>query len=217
MTLLRNVYQADQRIFFVCFCLTLLGFTFLSKELLLTEEIYIASLGDQMGVERVQAMLQLQEDWQWLGYVLIPVLYLLKFALIALCLNVGTLLFDYKIPFPKLFRLAMMAETIFLIPILLKPLWFLLVQTSFTLDDFQYFYPLSLLNLFESGSVAPWWVYPLQLANVFEVVYWLLLAYGLHRLLRTHYDRALTLVLASYLPGLLLWITVVTFLSVSLG
>lgn len=217
MKTLHKIYRTDQRLLFAFFCIAILGLTLLSKELLLTEEIYVATLSEQMGVDRVQAMLQLQAKWEWVGYAILPLLYLLKFTLIALCLNVGTLLFSYRIPFKKLFRLAMVAEVVFLVPVLLKLLWFLRVQTSFTLEDLQYFYPLSLLNLFESGSVAKWWVYPLQLVNVFELVYWLLLAYGLHRLLRTHYDRALTLVLSSYLPGLLLWATLIVFLSVSFG
>ena len=217
MQSLQKIYQADQRLLFFLLCTFLLGFSLLSKELLITEEVYLESLGDQMGVDRVKVMLKLQAEWEWVGYALVPVLYLLKLILIALCLNVGTLLFNYKVPFHKLFRLALIAETVFLVPILLKLLWFLLVQTSFTLDDFQYFYPLSMLNFFESGSVAKWWVYPLQLANVFEVAYWLLLAYGLHRLLKTHYDQALTLIFVSYLPGLILWVTVVTFLTVSMG
>ena len=217
MNNLSKIYQADQRVLFAILCCLLLGSAFFSKEVLVSDEIYLNSLGDQMGVDRAKAMLQLQQKWEWAGYALVPVLYLLKLTLIALCLNVGTLLFNFKVPFRQLFRVALLAEVVFLIPVVLKLLWFLLVQTSFTLDDLQYFYPLSALNFFEPGSVAQWWVYPLQLANVFEVAYWLLLAYGLHRLLKTHYDQALTLVLASYLPGLLLWVTLVTFLSVSLG
>lgn len=217
MNHLSKIYQTDQRILFAILCSLLLGFTFLSKETLVSDEMYLNSLGDQMGVDRVKAMLQLQKEWEWAGYALVPVIYLLKLTLIALCLNIGTVLFNFKVPFSKLFRVALLAEAVFLIPVLLKLLWFLLVETSFTLEDIQYFYPLSLLNFFEPGSVAQWWVYPLQLANAFEVAYWLLLAYGLHRLLRTHYDQALTLVLTSYLPGLLLWVTLVTFLTVSLG
>ena len=217
MNHLSKVYQADQRLLFVVLSCLLLGLTFISKEVLVNDEIYLSSLSDQMGVDRVKTMLQLQREWEWAGYVLIPVLYLLKLTLTALSLNVGTMLFNFKVSFNKLFRIALLAEAVFLLPIVLKLLWFIFVQTSFTLDDLQYFYPLSALNFFEPGSVATWWVYPLQLANAFEVAYWLLLAYGLHRLLHTHYDRALTLVLASYLPGLLLWVTLVTFLSVSLG
>ncbi len=217
MNFLSKIYQADQRFLFAVLSCLLLGLTFISKEVLVNDEVYLSSLSDQMGVDRVKAMLQLQREWEWAGYVLIPIFYSLKLTLIVLCLNIGTLLFNFKVSFSQLFRIALVAEVVFLLPVVIKLLWFLLVQTSFTLEEVQYFYPLSALNFFEPGSVAKWWVYPLQLANAFEVAYWLLLAYGLHRLLRTHYDRALTLVLASYLPGLILWVTLITFLSVSLG
>lgn len=212
-----SLYRTDGRIYFTLFCLVLLGITFLSREVLLTEEVYFSSLSEQMGAERIQAMLQLQKDWEWAGYLFVPVYHLLKFATIALCLNVGTLLFNFKVPFKRLFQVAMLAELVFLIPLIIKTVWFLLIQTDFTLEDFQQFYPFSLLSLFETGSVAQWWLYPLQLVNVFEIAYWLLLAYGLHQVLQTHYDNALKLVLASYLPALLLWVTLVTFLSVSMG
>ncbi len=175
------LYQIDGRMLFTFFCLFLLVTTFLSREFLLTEEIYFSSLGEQMGADRIQAMLQLQKDWEWAGYLFVPIYHLFKFTIIALCLNTSTFIFNIQVHFKKLFQVAMLSELVFLLPLVIKMGWFLFVQTDFTLNDFQQFYPFSLLSLFETASVEQWLVYPLQLANVFEIAYWLILAYGLHQ------------------------------------
>lgn len=78
------------------------------------------------------------------------------------------------------------------------------------------FYPLSALNLFDYEQVEPWLLYPLQVLNVFELLYWFALAYGITRVL-PEYDlgRAMGLVLSSYGVGLLVWVATVMFLTLT--
>ena len=92
----------------------------------------------------------------------------------------------------------MYAEAIFLLPAIIKLLWFAFVQTDYTLEELQYFYPLSLLNLFEVGELEAWWVYPFQVINVFEIGYWIVLAYALSKLLSKSFNNALGFVMSTY-------------------
>jgi hypothetical protein len=71
------------------------------------------------------------------------------------------------------------------------------------------------LQLFDVKSLAIWQIYPLQLLNVFEMVYWGLLAYWLKRLLNITLTKSMEMVIASYGTGLLLWVVFVTFLSLN--
>ncbi len=60
------------------------------------------------------------------------------------------------------------AGFILLIPGLVKIIWFLFIQTNYTIQDLQLFYPFSLLNLVNSGMLEPCLLYPLQVLNLFE-------------------------------------------------
>ena len=150
-----------------------------------------------------------------MGYVFIPIIYLLKFSLISLVLLTGFFFIDTKANFSILFKAVMLAEIPFLLVPLIKLFWFLFVQTDYTFNDLQYFYPLSALQLFEVKSLATWQIYPLQLVNIFELVYWILLAYWLKRLLNITLTKGMELVVTSYGTGLLLWVVFITFLSLN--
>lgn len=191
--------------------------SFIAQEFLVSDNMYYATLGEQVSYERIDEMLALQEKWEWVGYAFIPIIYLLKFSLIAMCLSVGVLLGNLKISFNKLFQIALIAEAVFLLPAFIKIIWFMLIKTDYGLEDLQYFYPLSLLSIFDVEKLAQWWIYPLQLLNFFELVYWFVLSYGLHMVLKKSVKDMLGVVLSTYGVGLLLWVVLVTFLTVNMS
>ena len=186
-------------------------FVFLSNYLLISDNLYFSSLGEQLSYEQIEKLLQQGKKYEWLGYVLLPVLTLIKLALIASCLSVGVLLVSNRFAFKQLFGVALVAEFVFLVPTLLKILWFTFVQTDYDLQDLQYFYPLSALNFFEAKSLQTWWLYPLQTFNVFEIIYWVLLIQGVEKIFPTAGLSAWV----SYGTGLVLWMAVIMFVSVS--
>lgn len=214
-TLKKEFISVDKRLYFATFCIFIFLFIFLNQQFLITDELYYNNLGEQLSFERINQLLSFNKKWSWLSYVIIPIIYLIKFSLISLCLNTGTLLAGHKISFKKLFQLALIAETIFLLPMIIKFLWFTFIQTDYNLSDLQYFYPLSILNFFEAEILDTWFIYPLQLLNLFEVMYWLILAYGLSLVLNEPLNKGLGLVLSSYGTGLVLWLLFITFLSVN--
>jgi hypothetical protein len=127
----------------------------------------------------------------------------------------GTTLAGIEVTYRKIFHTALFAESIFLLPGIFKLCWFSWVQTDYTLADIQYFYPLSVLNFFDRNALEIWWIYPLQLVNVFEVLYFLMLAYGLFMVTRASYARMLGLVVCTYGTGLFIWTVSVMFLTIS--
>ncbi|HEU5289745.1 MAG TPA: hypothetical protein VFU05_03820 [Cyclobacteriaceae bacterium] len=156
------------------------------------------------------------ERLQWIAYPIMPLYYLLKFFVVALCLYIGVLLSGYSVNFTKLFHLAMFSEVVFLVVPITKLVWFGLFFTEYTLQDLQYFSPLSLLSIVDRSTIEPWLAYPLQLFNAFEIIYWLLLAYGLYSLIKERYSKMLGLVASTYGMGLLLWVVFIVFLSISI-
>lgn len=208
------------------FCLIVLGLSWLTKETLISDTLYFNTLADQLTYEQIETMIAQGKKWEWLGYALVPLVYLIKFSLVALVLSLGVWMATNRFWFTSLFAAAIEAEVIFLIPVIAKLLWFLFLQPNYTLQDLQLFYPLSLLSMFDPDTLEAWWLYPLQVLNVFEVVYWGILAYLVAPLLR-HQDgqetegffdrlgRGLGIVSASYGAGLVVWVALVMFLTLS--
>lgn len=216
----------DKRLLFLLLVGNVLLFNFLNSHLLISESLYFNSLGEQLTYEQIENLLAQGKKWEWLGYAILPVVYLVKLSFVAACLSVGLLFVNNKFAFKKMFGVALVAEFVFLLPTLLKILWFLFVQTDYTLKDLQLFYPLSALHFFDYNVLESWWVYPLQTFNVFEIAYWLVLARGIQEAplppegefrvaKEMDFEQSLGLVMGSYGVGLLLWIATVMFISVS--
>lgn len=191
--------------------------TWLGNDVLLTEDLVFQYFGDQLSYERASTFIEKNKKWQWVAYVLIPLFYLLKFFLIAGSLSVGILIENYKIPFKKIIRFVILCEFIFIVIPIIKIFWFGIFFIDYSLLDLQYFSPLSLLSFIDRDSIEPWFAYPLQLINLFEVAYWLLLAYGLYKITGERYARMFELVASSYGIGLLLWTIFIVFLTVNAG
>jgi hypothetical protein len=103
----------------------------------------------------------------------------------------------------------------------LKIVWFYFFQTNYTLEDLQYFYPLSALNIVGYKGLDAWLIYPLQVLNLFELAYWLLLSYfvGMLAFIEKYkgkpMDLGFKIVASSYGSALLLWVVVVMFFTLN--
>lgn len=112
-------------------------------------------------------------------------------------------------------------EYVFLLSIPFEIIYFKFFNTSATLEEIQYFYPLSALNIVGYQGLDSWFIYPLQVLNLFELAYWLLLAYFIGKLAFTSKDKGkpmdlgFKIVATSYGSALLLWVVVVMFFTLS--
>lgn len=157
-----------------------------------------------------------QKKWEWLTYILIVLMLFIKGTMISSILYIGAFfLSTTKVTFRQLFDAVINAEFIFLIVGIIKIIWFYFFQTTYNLEDIQYFYPLSALNFIDHKELEPWLIYPLQTLNVFELVYIIVLSYQLGTLTKTNADTGLKIVASSYIPALLLWVTIVMFFTLN--
>jgi hypothetical protein len=169
-----------------------------------------------LSYERIEYLIEQGKKWEWLGYAIIPIIYLIKFSFVALCLSLGLFLLNTAHSFKQLFELAVKAELVFIMAGLFKILWFLFIKTNYTLLDLQYFSPLSLQNIISIQKSDTWLIYPLQIINLFELLYWFVLAYGISKLIKTNLQDGMKIVLSSYVPALFLWVVFVTFLAINM-
>lgn len=165
----------------------------------------------------VQNYMESQKKWWWVSYAVTPLLIGIKVLLVAFCLNFIKL-FDLegleKVEFKDFLFIVLLAEFIFIIAGFYKFVNFYWLQTDYTLEDLQTYYPISLINLREYISTEKWLAYPLQLVNLFELFYWGFLAWGITELSdnKVKLGKSFGLVALTYGVGLLFWVGVVSFL-----
>lgn len=199
--------------------LAICGFAFVAQWcfqfLLISDTLYYNALADQLSYERIRALIDKGEQWSWVGNALIPVIYGIKLGLVATALALGSYFATSQFHFKRFFGAAIFAELLFLLPILIKLLWFLFVQTDYTLQDLSQFYPLSMLNIVGTENLPAYLLYPLQTLNLFELAYWFLLAQGVSEATGQSFRDSFGLVLSSYGTGLLLWVVLIMFLTIT--
>ncbi|WP_420385245.1 hypothetical protein [Roseivirga sp.] len=136
----------------------------------------------------------------------IPVVYGLKFTIVGFILWVGCFMWGYNVSYKKCWSIAMIAEVVFFVPTLIKIFWFLFIETDPTYWDYTAFYPLSYMNFFDHNEVRDQFWYANQQLNVFEIIYWVVLSYGVDFAARKKKSVANAIVATSYVPLFLLWL-----------
>lgn len=203
------------RLFFILVLIHIVVVT-IFRYVLVNDDLFYNGLSHQLSYERMDEMLDTTKKWEWLSYVMLPIILFLKIFLTATSLFTGALILGVETSFKKLMHEAVQAEFVMVLPGVVKLLWFSFVRLDYSLQDLQYFSPLSVFSLFNSAEVESWLIYPLQLLNLFEVAYWCVLAWLLRDVLNRDFAGSLGFVAGTYGMGLLLWIILVMFLTVSL-
>lgn len=202
---------------FISIILCYLLLTFLDKTYISTSSKILDFLSKDYPSDVLQDYIQGQKKWWWVSYAVTPLLIGIKVLLVAFCLNFIKLL-DLegleKVKFSDFVFLALIVEFIFVIAGFYKFVNFHWINTDYTLEDIQTYYPISLINLREHISTEKWLAYPLQLVNLFEFFYWGFLAWGIYELSdqKVKPIKSFGLVSLTYGVGLIFWTGIVCFL-----
>ena len=201
---------------FVIVSIILILLSEITKILLNFDNLIHVSLSKQFSTEQVEKYLEIQNNWKWLSYFFVPLYLFVKISIVSSILYIGVFFTNFKeYSFSNLFTIALNGEFIFLLVPILKIIWFYFFQSNYTLDDIQQFYPLSVINIIGQNGLESWLVYPLQSLNLFEVFYIIYLSYQTGYLTKTNADNGLKIIGYSYIPALLLWVTVVMFFTLN--
>ena len=187
-----------------------------SQTVLIDEIIFFNTYSEQLTYELSMEIFSAMRSYSWISYAILPILLLLKFSTLSVLIYIGAFFSDLHkdITLGKIFKVVVVSEIVFVVASVIKMLWFILFAGNYTLDDMNFFYPLSLINLFSRSEVASYWVYPLQTINIFQVFYVLLLAFGLSRISSVKKISVDRIVLSTYVPAIAVWIAMVLFLTI---
>lgn len=202
------------------FCYIIL--VFFQQKILNVDELVINYLSQSITEAQLIDILEIKKKWEWISYIIIPLILLIKTTIISSVLYTGSFFYSKsKVTFKQLLNAVIKAEFVFLLVGIAKIIWFYFFQTNYTLEDLQYFYPLSALNIVGYKGLEAWFIYPLQVLNLFELAYWLLLSYFVGKLAFTEKDKGkpmdlgFKIVASSYGSALLLWVVVVMFFTLN--
>jgi len=195
----KSFFAADKRLLFLLLCLATLLLLYIKITFIENETAAFEFLQDRPE----GAILRMISALKFLS---IPFVYAWKFTVIAFVIWVGCFMFGYRVTYSQCWGVVIGAEYIFLIPEILKILWFMGVETDPTLSDISAFYPFSLMHFFDYYSIDRRWAYPLRALNVFEIGYWILLVEGIQHYARKDKKYIWVIVSCSYILIFLLWL-----------
>lgn len=134
-------------------------------------------------------------------------LILLKVSVISMMLYSGLLIFKHryieKIKFQDVFKIAVVSESVFLLRLVFILIYFLIINTDYTYEIYDYFSPFSLSSLFESESTVFNDLF--QAINIFELLHILLLYWGIKTIHSSYQKHAVIIVLCFYFIPFILW------------
>ena len=195
----KSFFSADKRLLFLLLCLATFVLLYIKIIFIENETAAFEFLQD-----RPEGMiLRLISTLKFLS---VPFVYAWKFTVIAFVIWVGCFMFGYRVTYTQCWGVVIGAEYIFLIPEILKIIWFIAVQTDPTLSDISAFYPLSLMHFFDYYSIDKRWAYPLRAINLFEIAYWVLIVEGIQHYARKDKKYIWIIVACSYILIFFLWL-----------
>ena len=191
-------------------------FILLSQTALINEIVFFNTYSEQLTYERSMELFSMMKSYSWTSYLLCPLVLIIKFSVVSLVIYIGVFFCDMQkeITMRDVFTVVVACEAVFVLASAAKLLWFIFFAGNYTLNDMRFFYPLSLANLFRQSEVAPYWVYPLQAINLFQLAYVVMLSTGLAKLSSVKRDATDRIVLFTYLPAIAIWIVFIVFLTI---
>lgn len=211
-------YKLSRTKLFILILLINFFLLWISKAVLINDIVFYNTYSEQLTYERAMELFRKMRELSWITYIIIPIVLFLKFLIITIVLYVGVFFFNYNriVSFGNIFRIVIASEIVFAFASFVKFIWFFLFAGNYDLNDLNFFYPLSLINLFNTAEIGRLWIYPLQVLNLFQVLYLISISYGLQKfgVKAAHSEK---LVLSSYLPALTIWIVLIMFLTIDSG
>jgi hypothetical protein len=189
--------------FFLLLCLISFLLLFIKKNFIEFEITAFQILDErgQLGLFKAISALQ---------YFTIPIIYNTKFTFIAFIVWVGCFTFGYRVTYANCWHIVMVSEIVFVLPELIKIIWFLVVETDPDFARVKAFYPLSLMNFFNHETLGAKWHYPLKSLSIFELIYTLFIIAGIYLKSGKQYSQSVIIGVFGYVLPFLFWLVYYT-------
>lgn len=186
--------------------------TYMVNSLIFTNAYYYSAYGNEFSIERIDEHIEMNNKFQWFGYAVIPVILLLKWIVIAGIIYTGFFLFNHNVSYKSCLKITIIAELALIGCALVKLISFL-VHKPETMQEIQFFYPLSITQFFTPEEIPTYLVYPLQQLNLFEILYWVLITAGIQTHIQKSFLQSFKISVSSYGVALSIWVLFIVFIQ----
>lgn len=197
---------------FLLYISVMLIITFLQQEFVLLPELQSFDL---VGDEAKAQLMEIWQKWRWGSFLLVPLLLLLRLSLVSLCLFVGSFFSSDMAgrEFKDWWRVALIAQSI----MLLYSVVVCAINISTGSDETLLFTKYTSLLFLGNEEIEQWLKIPLSAVNLFEIIYWVLMARLVSIKTKNGYSKSFGFVMSSYGVGYLFYIVFLMFLILYLN
>jgi len=168
---------------------------FLYQEHIMTKDIFYALFSDQVETNRIDKFFDVTQRISIWGYLLTPVVLLIKFSFVALLLQFPLTIKFIDIPFKRLFRIMMLAAIPLLIGTMARYLWLLSLPVEQITKSVLQVTPLSLSSLIDYTKYTESSITILNNFSIYEIVWCLMVYLGLSKTEKLKkYDAAMLVI-----------------------
>jgi hypothetical protein len=208
-----NKYLKFSPFYFFClYSIIFIFFTFCTNYILYNDALYYKSFEETLKANRIADIIEKQRFFQKIGYGIVPLVLLLRAFYTTICLATGAFISEQKLQFSQYFNIAIKADIIFLFELIAKINYFSVFGANSLQEIGNHL--CSVLQLV--GIKEPLLLYPLGILNIFELIYWILLALFLSNYTKKSFWSSMGFVAKTYGLGLLLWVIFIMFLILNL-
>jgi hypothetical protein len=186
--------------------------TFISNNIILNDTYYYSIFYRKYDLNKIEEIILLTRKYEWISYLISPIFLIIKSEITCVVIYIGIKLFELEITFKNCFKIVLLAEIIPLISSIAKTLYFYIYPPR-NLDVLQNFNPLGFSSFLKVDTIPKYFLYSIQQLNLFEVGYWMLLAYGIKSFGNVEFKKALKITSFSYGAGLAIWCILIVFLQ----
>ncbi|TAF65384.1 MAG: hypothetical protein EAZ55_08985 [Cytophagales bacterium] len=187
------------------------GIYYLSEFLILTEAYYIRLDSAYLTLDKATEIAKKTKGFATMKLVFLFFIPLLYTSFTASCLFTAFSTIKSPINYQELFKISTIAYSIFFIPHIIKFLYFLSLSQDFTLTEYNNFIFGSFMPLYNPETDAYWIKALFESFTLFELLYWLMLVFGIQLHTGFDFEKSFKIVFLSYVLGLILFITIKIF------
>ena len=208
---MRESSNSSSTILLLLYVSVMLIITFLQQEFVFLPELQNL---DIVGEDAKAQLLDRYQRMRWVSFLLVPVLLALRLSLVSLCIFIGSFFFTETNgkKFKDWWGVAMVAQSV----LLAYSVILCALNIGFGANKAMELTTYTSLLFLGGEDVEPWISMPLVAVNVFEILYWVVMALLVGRLCGTRFGKSFKFVISTYGVGYLFYIALLMFLMLYL-
>ena len=190
-----------------------------TNTMVLTDGVLYDSFLGQMPEHHIERAIAMQHKWEWLGYVVLPLIVALRQLFASAFVSASTMLDEQGITFKQVYKSVLLCEMMLLVVAVVN-FGIVMLRGVSDLQELQQLnidYHLSLGAVVDGIAGLEWLVSPLRMFNLSQALYMAAMAYCLSTYTNQSYMDSLATVLKGYGFLLLIVAAVLTYIGLTYG